>query len=97
MIEERITELENCIETLERRVEQLEQERNGYNPTNQESGLDHRDGAVINAVQDMAGEPSPRQLVRLYKTETDIRQDKTAKERAKTLRQKEEYKEAVEA
>jgi len=92
-----IDELRDKIESLETRIEQLEQSDGGNHTQTEETGLDHRDESVIAAVEELGKDPGPRGTLKLYKKKTDIRQHKTAKERAKTLREKEVFAEAVEA
>jgi len=91
-----LAELRDRIEALESRIEQLEQQADANHSTSQGTELDHRDKAVLAVVEEMAHDPGPRGTKKLYKRKTDIRQDKTAVERAKTLRQKEAFAEAVE-
>lgn len=72
-------------EELKARVRRLEDQLSDTTQDVSESkGLDSRDATVIGKLEH--GETySGLQIKRLYKTETDIRQEKTAKRRAKTL------------
>jgi hypothetical protein len=87
-------ELRERIDELERRVRRLEQERgpSDGNPShNNSDGLDRRDAAVLAELEHGRGYTSTK-IQRLYRAKTDIRQEKTAKRRAKTLVQRDEFK-----
>lgn len=77
---EKIAELEERIERLEQVVER------GAVPDmpNGSDDLDSRDAAVVGELEH-GRSYSGVALKRLYKSNTDIRRDKTAKERAKSL------------
>jgi len=93
-LQERIHELEATVESLERRLTEIEGQHGGNNPPTTENGLDRFDAAIIEYVEEN-GSVGPRECVALYKKSTAISQEKTAQRRAKQLRQSERYKEAV--
>jgi len=79
---------------LKERVAALEErldEKDGNHSATEQTGLDHRDAAVI-AEMEHGGTYSGLQVKRMFKKYTDIRQEKTAKERAKALTNKDVFK-----
>lgn len=88
----RLSELRERIEHLEARVTRLEESQE---PTEgATNGLDHRDRAVIETIR-IRGDPGPRLTVDLYLQETDISKRRTAKTRAKTLRERPDFPDLI--
>ena len=91
-------ELRQEVDALKQRVRQLEQllDGGGESPSQHSASVgDHRDAAVLDVVEDMAGAPGPRQTLNLYLKHTDISNRDTAKRRAKQLRRTDAYTEAA--
>jgi len=84
-------ELRERVAELEQRVAELE---SGGSTTNTQ-GLDHRDEAVLDRIRTLDTEPSARQTLKMYTRLTDITSSKTAKNRAKALRGRDVYTEAI--
>lgn len=78
-IEEKVAALEARIEALEERLDET-----AGGTTDTPASLDRRDSKVV-AELEHGRSYSGLQVKRLYKQHTDIRQDRTAKERAKAL------------
>lgn len=76
--------LQSKVKQLEKRVEELETEKNGSGGNESDGWGDHRDRAVIDTLT--VGESyGPRDLISRYKAETDVRTKGTLKRRAKDL------------
>jgi len=83
-------ELRQRVDRLEKRVAELERVH-GEQDTNHSAatkdGLDSRDATVVGMLEH-GDRYSVRDLKQFYKTQTDVRRDKTAKSRVKQLTQR---------
>lgn len=89
-----VEELAAEIKRLQKRVSELEAAVDGNPSGEKKTASGRRDAAVIEHIE-QHGDPGPRKTVELYKQLTDISQEKTAKRRAKQLRNSQQFKEAT--
>lgn len=87
-----VEELAAEVKRLQKRVSELEAAVDGNPSEGIETDTGRRDAAVIDYIE-RHGDPGPRKTVELYKELTDISQEKTAKRRAKQLRNSQRFKE----
>lgn len=87
-----VDELAAEIKRLQKRVSELEAAADENHSGEKKTASDRRDAAVIEYIE-QHGDGGPRQTVKLYKELTDISQEKTAKRRAKQLRNSKRFKE----
>jgi len=87
-------ELQERVESLEKRVSELESLVDENHTPTTKNGIDRFDAAVIEYVEEH-GAVGPRECVALYKKLTAISKEDTAQRRAKQLRQTAAYEQAV--
>lgn len=78
-------DLHDRIEQLEQRIDAIEEELDTSDKGSTAGAVDRYDGYVLNAIEDFGEEPTPREIVRLYK-ESGIRDTSKIKERHKFLK-----------
>jgi len=88
-------ELLDRIERLESLVSELESKHDENHSVGTKTPKDRYDDPVIAEIK-KNGDPGPRRTVELYKQLTPITQHKTAKKRAKQLRNSRRFKQVVE-
>lgn len=92
---ETIHELADAYNDLADEVERLKDERGGDSDGEAKyPGLDHRDQAVVEVIREH-GDPGPRGTTELYLSQTDIKNNGTAVERAKQLRNRPDFDEVI--
>jgi hypothetical protein len=85
-------ELQEQIESLQRRVNELETLVDENHSAGEKDDTDRYDAAVIDYIE-RNGDPGPRRTVELYTELTGISKRKTAKRRAKQLRNSQRFEE----
>lgn len=81
--EERLAKLEAEVERLRSRVEELEA---GSAPTSTPGGIDHYDATVLQKIEALGAEPSPKQI-RIFYNEAGIRDTSKIKDRHRFLKE----------